>query len=140
MRNCTKFTIVTTALLVFSFIFAGCAQQKVTRYGSVIGLRAEKLEEYKELHAAVWPGVLKKIKECNIRNYSIYLGELEKGQYYLFGYFEYTGDDFKTDMDKMAADPTTQKWWTFCEPCQAPIPTRKEGEWWADMEEVFHQD
>jgi len=140
MRNCTKLIIVTTALLVFSVIFTGCAQQKVTRYGSVIGLRAEKLEEYKKLHADVWPGVLKKIKECNIRNYSIYLGELEKGQYYLFGYFEYTGDDFQADMDKMAADPTTQKWWTFCEPCQAPIPTRKDGEWWANMEEVFHQD
>jgi L-rhamnose mutarotase len=140
MRNCTKFIIVTSALLAFSFFFAGCAQQKVTRYGSVIGLRAEKLEEYKKLHADVWPGVLKQIKECNIRNYSIYLGELEKDQFYLFGYFEYTGDDFEADMAKMADDPTTQRWWTFCEPCQAPIPTRKEGEWWANMEEVFHQD
>jgi L-rhamnose mutarotase len=40
-------------------------------------------------------------------------------------------------MAKMAADPATQKWWSFCEPCQSPIPTRKEGEWWASMEEVF---
>jgi len=140
MKNTYKFILLTAALLVLSFLFTGCAQQKVTRYGSVIGLRPEKLEEYKELHANVWPGVLKKIKECNIRNYSIYLGELEEGKYYLFSYFEYTGDDFKADMAKMAADATTQKWWTFCEPCQSPIPTRKEGEWWADMEEVFHQD
>ena len=140
MRNSDKFIVITAALLTLCFLFAGCAQQKVTRYGSVIGLKPEKLEEYKELHANVWPGVLKKIKECNIRNYSIYLGELEEDKYYLFGYFEYTGDDFNADMAKMAADPTTQKWWTFCEPCQSPIPTRKEGEWWADMEEVFHQD
>jgi len=140
MRNTDKLIVLTAALLVLSFLFTGCAQQKVTRYGSVIELRPEKLEEYKELHADVWPGVLKKIKECNIRNYSIYLGELEKDKYYLFGYFEYTGDDFEADMAKMAADATTQKWWTFCEPCQSPIPTRKEGEWWADMEEVFHQD
>jgi len=140
MRNCTKFMIVTTALLVFIFIFAGCAQQNVTRYGSVIGLREEKLEEYKEVHAAVWPGVLKQIKECNISNYSIYLGELEKGQYYLFAYFEYTGDDFEADMAKMKADPTTQRWWKLTDPMQTPIPIRKEGEWWANMEEVFHQD
>ena len=140
MRNTDKLIVLTAALLVLSFLFTGCAQQKVTRYGSVIELRPEKLEEYKELHADVWPGVLKKIKECNIRNYSIYLGELEEDKYYLFGYFEYTGDDFEADMAKMAADATTQKWWTFCEPCQSPIPTRKEGEWWADMEEVFHQD
>ncbi len=140
MRNPNKFIVLTAALFALCFLFAGCAQQKVTRYGSVIGLKPEKLEEYKELHANVWPGVLKKIKECNIRNYSIYLGELEEDKYYLFGYFEYTGDDFEADMAKMAADPTTQKWWTFCEPCQSPIPTRKESEWWADMEEVFHQD
>jgi len=140
MRNPNKFIVLTAALLALCFLFAGCAQQKVKRYGSVIGLKPEKLEEYKELHANVWPGVLKKIKECNIRNYSIYLGELEEDKYYLFGYFEYTGDDFEADMAKMAADPTTQKWWTFCEPCQSPIPTRKESEWWADMEEVFHQD
>jgi L-rhamnose mutarotase len=32
----------------------------------VIGLRAEKLAEYKKLHASVWPDVLKTIEECNI--------------------------------------------------------------------------
>jgi L-rhamnose mutarotase len=124
--------------LVLCLVFSGCARQKLRRYGSVIGVKPEKIEEYKRLHADVWPGVLKMIKQCNIRNYSIYLGELEKGKYYLFSYFEYTGDDFDADMAKMAADPTTQKWWSVCEPCQSPIPTRKEGEWWADMEEVFH--
>jgi len=40
-------------------------------YGSVIGVRPEKLEEYKKLHAAVWPAVLDMIREVNIRNYSI---------------------------------------------------------------------
>ena len=42
------------------------------RYGMVIKVRAEKLEEYKELHSAVWPDVLEMIKKCNIRNHSIY--------------------------------------------------------------------
>jgi L-rhamnose mutarotase len=140
MRNFDKFILIIAALSAFCILFAGCAQQRVTRYGSVIGLRGQKLEEYKELHANVWPGVLKKIKECNISNYSIYLSELQEDKYYLFGYFEYTGDDYEADMAKMAADPTIQKWWTFCEPCQIPIPTRKKGEWWADMQEVFHQD
>lgn len=42
------------------------------RVGSIIGVRPEKLEEYKRLHANVWPGVLEMIKACNIRNYSIY--------------------------------------------------------------------
>jgi L-rhamnose mutarotase len=110
------------------------------RYGMVIGLKAEKLEEYKRLHAAVWPDVLKMIAACNIRNYSIYVAELEKGKFYLFSYFEYCGTDFKADMAKMAADPTTQKWWSHCIPCQNPLATRGEGEWWANLPEAFHMD
>ena len=48
------------------------------RMGQVIGLNAEKIAEYKRLHAAVWPDVLKMISGCNIRNYSIFLKEPEK--------------------------------------------------------------
>lgn len=114
------------------------AAPEAQRFGSVIGLKADKLDEYKKLHANAWPEVLKKIEECNIRNYSIYLHQLDDGQYYLFSYFEYTGDDFKADMAKMAADPMTQKWWKETDPCQFAVKHRKEGEWWASMEEVFH--
>lgn len=110
------------------------------RYGSVIGLRADKLQEYKKLHAAVWPDVLKMIKQCHIENYSIYLRKLPDGNHYLFGYFEYAGDDFSRDMAMMAADPATQKWWELCKPCQQPLPDRSADEWWAGMEEVFHCD
>jgi L-rhamnose mutarotase len=101
----------------------------------VIKVRSEKLDEYKRLHANVWPGVLKTITECNIRNYSIYYKDG-----FLFSYFEYVGENFEADMDRMAADPTTQQWWSVCKPCQQPLETRTEGEWWANMEEVFHHD
>ena len=110
------------------------------RYGWVIGVKDEKIEEYKRLHSDVWPDVLDMIKQCNIQNYSIYMRQLEDGKTYLFSYLEYTGDDFDSDMAKMAADPTTQKWWAVCEPCQQPLTDRPEGAWWADMEEVFHLD
>lgn len=108
------------------------------RYAMVIGVKGEKLDEYKKLHAAVWPEVLKTIKECNIRNYSIYLRKLPDGKHYLFNYFEYIGKDFALDMNKMAADPTTQKWWAVCKPCQEPFANRQTGKWWTAMEEVFH--
>jgi L-rhamnose mutarotase len=106
----------------------------------VIGLRPEKAEEYKRLHAAVWPDVLKMIETCNIRNYSIYLRAFDDGRQYLFSYFEYHGKDFAADMAKMAADDTTQQWWALCKPCQQPLDNRPEGQWWAEMEEVFHAD
>jgi L-rhamnose mutarotase len=105
------------------------------RYGMLIKVRPEKLDEYKELHANPWPGVLKTIHDCNIRNYSIYLKDG-----FLFGYYEYIGEDYAADMAKMAADPVTQEWWKHTDPCQEPLSTRKEGEWWAIMEEVFHCD
>jgi L-rhamnose mutarotase len=104
------------------------------RIGMVIGVKPEKIEEYKRLHAAVWPEVLAKISACNIRNYSIFLKEPEN---LLFSFFEYHGEDFSVDMAKMAADPKTQEWWAVCMPCQAPLESRKDGEWWAGMEEVF---
>ncbi len=105
------------------------------RYGMIIGIKPERIEEYKKLHAAVWPGVLNTIRDCNIRNYSIFLKDN-----YLFSYFEYIGTDFDADMKKMAADPMTQEWWNICNPIQAPLESRGDGEWWADMEEVFHLD
>ena len=105
------------------------------RYASVIGIRFEAVEEYKRLHANVWPEVLETIRRCNIRNYSIYVKDT-----FLFGYWEYHGSDFTADMAKMAADPKTQGWWKLVEPMQSPLETRGAGEWWAGMEEVFHLD
>ncbi len=115
-------------------------ERDMKRYGMVIGLKEENLDEYKTLHAEVWPDVLKMITACNIRNYSIYLRKIDEAGYYLFSYFEYIGEDFDADMARMAADPTTQKWWEVCMPCQRQLETAGEGEWWADMQEVFHLD
>ena len=105
------------------------------RYGSVIRVKPEKLDEYKRLHAAAWPGVLKMIYDCNIRNYSIYYRDG-----FLFSYFEYIGKDYEVDMAEMAKDPETQRWWKETDPCQQPVDTAAEGEWGAAMEEVFHSD
>lgn len=107
----------------------------MTRYGMVIRVRPEKLAEYKRLHAAVWPQVLRRIFACNIRNYSIFVKDD-----LLFSYFEYVGVNFAADMAAMAADPVTREWWVLTDPCQQPFETRAEGEWWAMMEEVFHSD
>lgn len=105
------------------------------RIGQIIGMPPENLEEYKRWHAAVWPEVADMITQCHIRNYSIFHKDG-----LLFAYFEYVGADYAADMAKMAAHPKTQEWWAVQMPLQRPLPTRKEGEWWADMEEVFHQD
>jgi L-rhamnose mutarotase len=107
----------------------------MTRHGQLIGIRPERLAEYQRHHAKVWPDILAMITSCNIRNYSIYLkDEL------LFAYFEYGGVDYDADMARMAADPRTQEWWALMKPMQKPLETRAPGEWWAEMDEVFHID
>ncbi|HSV74220.1 MAG TPA: L-rhamnose mutarotase [Chthonomonadales bacterium] len=105
------------------------------RFGMALRLKPGALDEYARLHAAVWPEVLATITACNIRNYSIYHKDG-----WLFSYCEYVGDDYRADMDRMAADPVTQRWWSVCMPLQEPLETRAEGEWWAEMAELFHHD
>ncbi len=139
-----------TCFCVSGLVLAGCAGlpkergtnagHTVQRFGMITGLKPGKADGYKYLHANPWPDVLKKIAECNLRNYSIYLIELDNGELYLFSYFEYVGDDFDADMAKMAADPVTQEWWSHTDPCQIPLSGLEEGQIWKNMEEVFHWD
>jgi L-rhamnose mutarotase len=112
---------------------------KARRFGQIIKLRSDKSAYYKRLHAAVWPEVLATIHAANIRNYSIYH---KNG--FLFAYFEYVGSDFDGDMAKIASDAKTHEWWALTDPCQEPVEGSSkgstEGNWWANMEELFHTD
>jgi L-rhamnose mutarotase len=105
------------------------------RVAQVVGLPAENAAEYERLHAEVWPAVLERLARSNIRNYSIYrYGEL------LFSYFEYLGDDYESDRAALAADPETQRWWTFTDPLQRVVPENPDGAGWHALPEVFHSD
>ena len=48
--------------------------------------------------------------------------------------------NFDADMAKMAADPATQRWWDVVKPLMQPLEDRAEGEFWSDMEEIYHLD
>jgi L-rhamnose mutarotase len=127
-------------ILLFAAIFASCAPQTVQRHAWVTGLKPEKAEEYRKLHANPWPSVNATLKDCNIRNFSIYEREID-GKTYLFAYLEYTGRDFDADMKKMADDPETQRWWKQTDPCQSPLPDAlKAGKTWSDATEIYHLD
>ncbi len=113
---------------------------KVQRVGSVVGVNRQTLDQYVLLHKHVWPEVLDRIRSSNIRNYSIYLGELDDGNLYLFSYFEYVGDDFEADMAAIAADPVTREWWKLTDPLQRRVRNTPTGDQWKGLEEVFHTD
>lgn len=135
-----RMSMEVSSLISALVFFSGCATPKVQRHGAVIAIPKESIAEYKQLHAATWPGVLRMINKSNIHNYSIYLGEVAPEQHYLFAYSEYTGRNFDADMAKMKKDKTTQEWWKHTDPLQRPLPTQKEGEWWGQWQEVFHHD
>jgi L-rhamnose mutarotase len=121
-------------------LLTGCAStsKEPQRFAWITGLKPEKAEYYRQLHARPWPAVNQMIKECHIRNFSIYEREIE-GKTYLFAYLEYTGKDFDADMKKMAADPETVRWWKETDPCQSPLPdAAAKGKIWADTKEVYH--
>lgn len=118
----------------------GKQARKVVRVGSAVGLNRETVDEYVILHKHVWPEILKRIRDSNIRNYSIFMGELDDGNLYLFSYFEYVGDDFDADMEAIGNDPVTREWWKLTDPLQKRIKNTATGAQWKGLEEVFHTD
>ena len=106
---------------------------KMKRFGQLIKIKPDKIDYYKKLHANPWPCVVKKLYECNIRNYTIFLTPFNE----LFAYFEYIGDDFESDMKKIANDQCTREWWKETDPCQESLDKTGKS-WWLDLEEVFH--
>lgn len=141
MKNPIRQIVSILSLVPVASMLVGCqGPAKVQRYGAVIGVQPEKLAYYKELHANPWPSVNDAVSKANITNYSIYLTQFDDGHWYLFGYFEYVGDDFESDMKKLAGDSEVKRWWKETDACQRPLENRNEGEWWKNMDEVYHLD
>ncbi|PCH38611.1 rhamnose mutarotase [Wolfiporia cocos MD-104 SS10] len=109
------------------------------RVCQIIKLKPEAEAEYKALHAAAWPGVLAALARHHIADYSIH--------YYppmrlLIAHFKYTGTDFERDMEEMAQDEETRRWWKVTDGMQESFVEGAEGSggngpWWLDLEEVF---
>jgi L-rhamnose mutarotase len=114
-----------------------CSRPQTKRGGMVIGLKPDKIAAYKALHTASNPGVRDLLSKYHMRNFSIYLHQLDDGQYYLFGYYEYDGSDYSGDMARLAAEKRNIEWLSATDPMQNPLRGRKS---WAQMEEVYHND
>lgn len=130
-------TKITLSLILTSFIFTSCATLKPEpkRYCWVTGLKPEKADHYRKLHANPWPTVTQQIKNSHIQNFSIHEIDIQE-KTYLIAYLEYTGANFEADMAAMAKDPETIRWWKETDPCQSPLPQAKGI--WADTQELFH--
>jgi L-rhamnose mutarotase len=108
---------------------------QVRRFGRVVGIREDKIAEYRRLHADSHPGVRDLLEKANMSNFSIFVDKLPDGNHYLFLYFEYTGDDYEADMAALAAEPRNKQWLSVCGPMQVPLPGEIS---WAEMEPVYY--
>jgi L-rhamnose mutarotase len=112
------------------------AEKKVTkRIGMVIGIKPEVIEEYKNLHADENAGVRDLLTIANMENFSIFIHQFDDGKYYLFGYYEYTGDNFEKDMADLAVKDRNIAWLKVCDPMQIPFEGKNS---WSEMEQVYY--
>ena len=137
---------VASALLVIVFVsglIKGCgsnaieqdSMNKVKRVGMVIKVKPEYIEEYKALHVSSNPGVRDLLTKANMHNFSIFLHQFDDGNWYEFGYYEYTGNDFEADMEELSKHTRNIEWLKVCDPMQVPL----DGyEGWAEMEQVYY--
>ncbi len=134
MRKLAIAAVFTVAALLVA-VCAKTANSHAQRIGMVIGIKADQISAYEALHAASNPGVRDLLQKYHMHNFSIYMRQLDDGKYYLFGYYEYTGTDYKADMEKLGAEPRNQKWLSVTGPMQVPLPGEQS---WATMKEVYH--
>jgi L-rhamnose mutarotase len=107
----------------------------MTRIGMVIGMKPDRISAYEALHAASNAGVRDLLNKYHMHNFSIYIHQLDDGKYYLFGHYEYTGDDYKSDMTSLAAEPRNKEWLSMTDPLQMPLADEHS---WSMMREIYH--
>ena len=98
---------------------------------------AETVEEYKAVHSDARAGGGDLVWAADMRNFSIYLSRFPDGRLYLFGYYEYVGNDYATDMAGLHAQPRNREWLAMCDPMQIPFPGETG---WMAMDVVYHND
>jgi len=90
------------------------------------------------VHDKAWPGVLAALNKAHFTNYSIF--HFPEAAL-LVGYFEWSGTDWDADMDAVARDDETRRWWQVTDGMQeslvrwlasAQTAARSVGTAWAD--------
>ncbi|KAI5795293.1 rhamnose mutarotase [Geopyxis carbonaria] len=122
------------------------ATTPIRRIAQIVYLKPFAVSAYKECHANVWPEVLERIKNSNIRDYSIFYDNDRT----LFATFKYVGTDYEGDMKRMAQDEKVREWWDMTDgmqvsllvesPIEGAVGSKKGPGWWKLLDEVFYTD
>ena len=110
------------------------------RYGMVIGLGAEKIEEYKKLHAAVWPDVLKMIRAVPHPQLLDLPAPTRRRPALSLQLLRVHRRRFRRRHGQDGRRPDDAALVGALHALPAAAEGRGPEGWWADMEEVFHTD
>ena len=100
----------------------------------LLKVRKDKVPQYKERHARVWPEMLAALKETGWQNYSIFL----RPDGLLVGYLE--TDDFEKCSAAMKAHPINARWQAEMAPFFESLGNGAVDDNMSPLEEVFHLD
>jgi L-rhamnose mutarotase len=99
----------------------------------VLKVKKDMVEDYKRIHADVWPEMLDALRRCGWHNYSIFL----RPDGLLIGYLE--TPDFKQAVAGMKNYPVNERWQNItCRYFEGL--DGKADDAMAGLEEVFHLD
>jgi L-rhamnose mutarotase len=135
MKKILVATLAVASAIYAAGLYGKSEVRQVQRIGMVIGIKPDRISAYEALHAASNSGVRDLLTKYHMHNFSIFIHPLDDGKYYLFGYYEYTGTDYKADMAKLATEPRNQQWLSVTDPMQIPLSGEKS---WTKMQEVYH--
>jgi L-rhamnose mutarotase len=97
-------------------------------------VRPDRLDEYRERHAAVWPEMLAALSAAGWRNYSLFLAP--SGM--LIGYLE--TDDFEAALAAMERTEVNARWQAEMAEFFQDLQGRRPDEGLFRLDEVFHLD
>jgi L-rhamnose mutarotase len=97
-----------------------------------VRVRAEKIDEYRERHTAVWPEMLAALSSTGWTNYSLFL----RGDGLLIGYLE--TEDFEASKAAMDATDVNTRWQAEMAPFFEGLDGGRADEGMRPIREVFH--
>ena len=97
-------------------------------------VRPDRIDEYRERHAAVWPEMLAALSTAGWRNYSLFLAP--SGM--LIGYLE--TDDFEAALAAMERTDVNARWQAEMAEFFQDLDGRRPDEGLLRLDEVFHLD
>jgi L-rhamnose mutarotase len=104
----------------------------MARYCFLLKVRPELLAEYRQRHAAVWPDMLRALRDTGWRNYSLFA----RADGLLVGYVE--ADDLAAAQRAMAATEVNTRWQAEMSRYFTGLDGQRPDEGFLLLEEVFN--